>query len=77
VVRREIETQTGRHLGISAVYTTLERLEQKGSSVLDRRIDGGPRRASPQVLRVVPLGARALKEMHRTFAAMTAGSNAG
>lgn len=30
VVRREIQTHTSRHLGISAVYTTLERLEQKG-----------------------------------------------
>jgi PadR family transcriptional regulator, regulatory protein PadR len=29
VVRREIERHAGRQLGISAVYTTLERLEQK------------------------------------------------
>ena len=29
-IRREIEGRTGRRLSISAVYTTLERLEQKG-----------------------------------------------
>src|SRR5205085_1344090 len=29
-VRREIEARAGRELSISAVYTTLERLEQKG-----------------------------------------------
>ena len=29
-VRREIEERTGRAVSISAVYTTLERLEQKG-----------------------------------------------
>ena len=29
-IRREIESRTARRLSISAVYTTLERLEQKG-----------------------------------------------
>jgi PadR family transcriptional regulator PadR len=30
-VRREIEQRAGREVSISAVYTTLERLEQKGA----------------------------------------------
>ncbi len=29
-IRRDIETRTARRLSISAVYTTLDRLEQKG-----------------------------------------------
>ena len=29
-VRREIEERAGRHVSIGAIYTTLERLEQKG-----------------------------------------------
>ena len=74
VVRREIETHTGRQLGISAVYTTLERLERKklvrswiGESTEVRE---GRRR---KYFALCPLGACALKEMHRTLAAMTAG----
>jgi PadR family transcriptional regulator, regulatory protein PadR len=74
VVRREIEAQTSRHLGISAVYTTLERLEQKGlvrSWIGEStEVRDGRRR---KYFTLCPLGARALKEMHRTFAAMTAG----
>jgi PadR family transcriptional regulator, regulatory protein PadR len=74
VVRREIETQGGRRLGISAVYTTLERLEQKGlvrSRVGEpTAVRGGRRR---KYFELEPLGARALKEAHRTYAAMTAG----
>jgi PadR family transcriptional regulator len=74
VVRREIETHTGRQLGISAVYTTLERLQQKGlvrSWIGEStEVRGGRRR---KYFELCPLGARALKEMHRTFAAMTAG----
>jgi PadR family transcriptional regulator PadR len=74
VVRREIETHTGRHLGISAVYTTLERLEQKGlvrSWIGEStEVRDGRRR---KYFELCPLGARALKEMHRTLAAMTAG----
>ena len=74
VVRREIETHARRHLGISAVYTTLERLEHKGlvrSWIGEATaVRGGRRR---KYFELCPLGARALKEMHRTFAAMTAG----
>jgi DNA-binding PadR family transcriptional regulator len=72
--RREIETRTGRELSISAVYTTLERLEQKG--LVRSRIGeptpqrGGRRRKHFELL---PLGARALKVAYDTFVGMTAG----
>jgi PadR family transcriptional regulator len=74
VVRREIETHGGRQLGISAVYTALERLEQKGlvrSWVGEATAVRGGRRRKYFELR--PLGARALKEAHRTYTGMTAG----
>src|SRR5688572_329608 len=72
-VRREIEEHAGREVSISAVYTTLERLEQKG--LVRSRIGeptperGGRRRKHFDLL---PLGARALKAAYRAFACMTA-----
>jgi PadR family transcriptional regulator, regulatory protein PadR len=76
-VRREIEARTGRRLSISAVYTTLERLEQKGcvrcwiGGPTPQR--GGRRRKHFELL---PLGARALKAAYRAYAGMTAGLEA-
>ncbi len=73
-VRREIETHAGRELAISAVYTTLERLEQKGlvrSWTGDPTPQRGGRRRKYFVLR--PLGARALKMAFKSFTGMTAG----
>ena len=73
-VRREIEEHAGREVSISAVYTTLERLEQKG--LVRSRIGeptperGGRRRRHFELL---PLGARALKMAYKAFAGMTAG----
>lgn len=73
-VRREIEARAGRELSISAVYTTLERLEQKGlvrswiGEPTPQR--GGRRRKHFELL---PQGARALKMAYRAFASMTAG----
>lgn len=73
-IRREIESNTARRLSISAVYTTLERLEQKGcvrSWIGDPTAErGGRRRKSFELL---PLGARALKSAYRDFASMVAG----
>lgn len=73
-VRREIETRAKRQLSISAVYTTLERLEQKrlvrswiGEPTAER---GGRRRKHFELL---PAGARALKVAINAFAGMTAG----
>jgi PadR family transcriptional regulator, regulatory protein PadR len=73
-VRREIEERSGRALSISAVYTTLERLEQKGlvrSWVGEPTPQRGGRRRKHFELR--PLGARALKVAHAAYAGMTAG----
>jgi PadR family transcriptional regulator len=73
-IRREIESRTSRRLGISAVYTALERLEQKG--FVRSRIGeptpqrGGRRRRHFELL---PLGARALKLAYANFSGMAAG----
>lgn len=73
-VRREIEEHAGREVSISAVYTTLERLEQKG--LVRSRIGeptperGGRRRRHFEML---PLGARSLREAYRAISGMTAG----
>ena len=73
-IRREIESCARRPLSISAVYTTLERLEQKG--YVRSRIGaptpqrGGRRRKHFELL---PAGARALKAAYDAFTGMTAG----
>jgi DNA-binding PadR family transcriptional regulator len=73
-VRREIEERAGREVSISAVYTTLERLEQKG--LVRSRIGeptperGGRRRRHFELL---PLGARSLRDAYRAITGMTAG----
>jgi DNA-binding PadR family transcriptional regulator len=73
-IRRAIETGTGRELTISAVYTTLQRLEQKGlvrSRMGEPLPERGGRRRKYAELR--PAGARALKEAYDAFAGMAAG----
>jgi len=73
-VRREIEEHAGREVSISAVYTTLERLEQKG--LVRSRIGeptperGGRRRRHFELL---PLGARSLRDACRGGGGVTAG----
>jgi DNA-binding PadR family transcriptional regulator len=73
-IRREIETRANRELSISAVYTTLQRLEQKGlvrsrmGEPLPER--GGRRR---KYIDLLPAGAQALKLAYRAFAGMAAG----
>jgi DNA-binding PadR family transcriptional regulator len=42
-VRRELESRTGQPVSLGAVYTTLERLENKGYLV-SRTAEGGPGR---------------------------------
>ena len=73
-VRREIALRARREVSISAVYTTLERLEQKGlvrSRVGEpTRERGGRRRRHFELL---PLGARSLREACDALAGMTAG----
>jgi PadR family transcriptional regulator len=73
-IRREIEERTDRRLSISAVYTTLDRLERKGcvrSWIGEPTAQRGGRRRKHFALQ--PLGARALKSAYTTFGAMTAG----
>jgi DNA-binding PadR family transcriptional regulator len=73
-IRREIERRTDRELSISAVYTTLQRLEKKGlvrtrmGEPLPER--GGRRR---KYVELRPAGAQALKAAYEAFAGMTAG----
>jgi len=73
-IRREIEQRTERRLSISAVYTTLDRLERKGcvrSWVGEPTAQRGGRRRKHFALQ--PRGARALKSAYTTFGSMTAG----
>jgi DNA-binding PadR family transcriptional regulator len=77
-IRREIEARTARELSISAVYTTLDRLEAKG--LVASRIGvptptrGGRRRKHFTLL--AP-GRRAMAQAYRTFRYMTEGLEAG
>lgn len=73
-VRREIEARTGWQVSISAVYTTLERLEQKGlvqSRIGEPTPQRGGRRRKHFELR--PLGARAVRAAYEAVTGMAAG----
>jgi PadR family transcriptional regulator, regulatory protein PadR len=73
-VRQEIEQRSGRRASISAVYTTLERLEQKGlvrSWIGEPSAQRGGRRR--RHFELLPAGARALKGAHRAYTGMVAG----
>ena len=73
-IRREIESRARRELSISAVYTTLHRLEQKGlvrSWVGEPMPERGGRRR--KYFELLPPGARALKAAYDAFTGMTAG----
>jgi DNA-binding PadR family transcriptional regulator len=76
-VRRDIEARTARRLSISAVYTTLDRLEKKGcvrSWIGDPTPQRGGRRRKH--FELLPAGARALKSAYRSYAGMSAGLEA-
>jgi PadR family transcriptional regulator PadR len=73
-IRRDIETRTARRLSISAVYTTLDRLEQKGLVrcwIGEPTAERGGRRRKHFAL--LPAGGRALKAAHRDYMAMATG----
>jgi PadR family transcriptional regulator PadR len=73
-VRREIEHRTGRSLSISAVYTALDRMEQKGlvsSHVGEPTAERGGRRR--RYFELLPAGERALASSYRRFKGMIAG----
>jgi DNA-binding PadR family transcriptional regulator len=73
-IRREIETHARRELSISAVYTTLQRLERKGL-VRSRMGEPTPERGGRRRkhFELLPAGARALRAAYDAFAGMTAG----
>ena len=73
-VRREIELRAQRDLSISAVYTTLERLEQKGlvrSRVGEPTAERGGRRR--RHFELLPLGSRSMRDAYNALTGMTAG----
>lgn len=73
-IRREIEARTGRRLSISAVYTTLERLEEKGcvrSWIGEPTAERGGRRRKHFSL--LPPGKRALRSAYTAYTEMAAG----
>jgi DNA-binding PadR family transcriptional regulator len=73
-IKRDIEARTGRSLGISAVYVTIARLEEKklvrtftGQPIAER---GGRRRKHVKLL---PAGVRVMRESYRAFRGMVEG----
>jgi PadR family transcriptional regulator PadR len=73
-IRREIEARTARRLSISAVYTTLDRLQHKGfvrSWIGEPTGERGGRRRKYFALE--PAGARALRAAYRAYTGMAVG----
>ena len=73
-IRQEIHSRSGRDVSINAVYTTLDRLENKGllkSWVGDPTPQRGGRRRKFYALR--PAGLAALRQAYRAFTAMADG----
>jgi PadR family transcriptional regulator PadR len=76
-IRRDIHDRSGRDVSISAVYTTLDRLEGKGllkSWVGEPTPQRGGRRRKCYALR--PAGIAALRQAYRAFTAMAHGLQA-
>jgi len=73
-IRQEIHARSGRDVSINAVYTTLDRLENKGflkSWVGDPTSQRGGRRRKFYALR--PAGIAALRQAYHAFTAMADG----
>lgn len=73
-IRQEIHARSGRDVSITAVYTTLDRLETKGfvrSWTGDPTPQRGGRRRKGYAL--TPAGIAALKQAYRAFTAMADG----
>ena len=76
-IRQEIHARSGRDISISAVYTTLDRLESKGllrSWVGEPTPQRGGRRRKFYLLR--PAGEAALRQAYHAFTAMSHGFEA-
>jgi DNA-binding PadR family transcriptional regulator len=73
-IRHEIESRTGRSLTVGALYSTLERLEDKGY-VTSHYGDPTPERGgrSRRYFKVKPLGLRVLRETREELVAMWEG----
>jgi PadR family transcriptional regulator PadR len=77
-IRQEIHARSGRDVSISAVYTTLDRLEGKGflsSWIGAPTPERGGRRRKFYALR--PAGTAALQQAYRAITAMASGFEAG
>jgi DNA-binding PadR family transcriptional regulator len=70
-IREEIEARTGREISYGAVYTTLDRLEQKGY-VSHRLGESLPERGgrARRYFRVEPAGSEALRASRRALSVM-------
>jgi DNA-binding PadR family transcriptional regulator len=76
-IRREIEARTGRSVSPGAIYTAMDRLEQRGlvSSVVEAPTPGrGSRRR--KVYRLESAGARALADSYGRIRRMAEGVRA-
>jgi DNA-binding PadR family transcriptional regulator len=76
-IQQEIHGRSGRDISISAVYTTLDRLESKGllrSWIGEPTAQRGGRRRKFYVLR--PAGEAALRQAYHAFTAMSHGFEA-
>jgi PadR family transcriptional regulator PadR len=73
-IRRDVSTRTGRDYSIGAVYTTLQRLEDKGL-LRSRTTDPIPVRGgrSRRQFKLTAAGARAMREAERIAASVWAG----
>src|SRR3954453_19433847 len=73
-IRQEIHTRSGRDVSINAVYTTLDRLEQKGllkTRTGEPTAPRGGRRRKFYALR--PAGLTALRQAYHALSAMAEG----
>jgi DNA-binding PadR family transcriptional regulator len=76
-IRQEIHARSGRDVSISAVYTTLDRLEGKGlveSWIAPPTAERGGRRRKCYALR--PAGSAALRQAYHALTAMADGLEA-
>ena len=73
-VREEIEKRTGREVSYGAVYTTLDRLEQKGY-VAHRMGEATPERGGrpKKFFRALPEGMQALRSTQQALTVMWKG----
>ena len=73
-VRQEIEERTGREISYGAVYTTLDRLEQKGY-VAHRLGEATPERGgrAKKYFRALPAGRQALRATQHALTVMSEG----